>query len=108
MPAGSESDCDFHIFSTALLRIPRYRNAHTAAFNGIIRDYEPSQDIADHGETVDIQGTVWSSVVMSREPSGYVRSSYPTFSHPMPAGGLFLNDPTFTIGLIPGCFCKRK
>ena len=36
----------------------------TAAFNGIIKDYEPSQDIADHGETVGTQGTVWSSVVL--------------------------------------------
>ena len=67
----------------------------TAAFNGIIKDYEPSQDIADHGETVDVQGTVWSSVVMFREPSGYVRSSYPTFSHPMPADGLSFHDSTF-------------
>ena len=32
----------------------------TAAFNGIIKDYVPSQDIADHDETVDTQGTVWS------------------------------------------------
>ena len=67
----------------------------TAAFNGIIKDYEPSQDIADHGETVGTQGTVWSSVVMFKEPSGYVRSSYPTFPHPMPAGGMLFNDPTF-------------
>ena len=71
----------------------------TAAFNGIIRDYEPSQDIADHGETVGIQGTVWSSVVMSREPSGYVRSSYPTFPHPMPAGGCFSMTYSPLVGL---------
>ena len=67
----------------------------TAAFNGIIKDYEASQDIADHGETVGTQGSVWSSVMMFREPSGYVRSSYPTFPHPMPADGMFLSDPTF-------------
>ena len=67
----------------------------TAAFNGIIKDYEPSQDIADHGETVGTQGTVWSSVVMWKEPSGYVRSSYPTFPHPMPTEGIPFNDPTF-------------
>ena len=32
---------------------------------------------------------------MFREPGGYVRSSYPSFPHPMPAGGMYFNDPTF-------------
>ena len=51
----------------------------TAAFNGIIKDYEPSQDIADHGETVGTQGTVWSSVVMFKaSPPASERAGWPT------------------------------